>query len=54
MIYYLKYKVFFVVASVVIQGNDYRIISQGIETPGVEEQGQEKSPFKKENDKTQR
>lgn len=53
MIYYHSYKVLFAVALVVIRGNDYRIISQGMETPGIEEQGQEKSPFEKENDKTQ-
>lgn len=41
------------VVLVAILGSDCRLISQGIETPGIEVQSQEKSPFEKENNKTQ-
>ena len=34
-------------------GSDGRIISQDIEIPRIEVQGQEKSPFEEENSKTQ-
>lgn len=44
-------KVLLVVVLIVILGSDGRIISQDIEIPRIEVQGQEKSPFEKENSK---